>query len=116
MQIARNGQSWQSLCFCFSGQQGMSPDMAAICISASDALFPAAIGDANGAMANPTATSTANRSFGNRDPSMEVDILIRVPSVKALTFTSSRHGLPIVGAEVRSESIPDVLLIQRCRQ
>ena len=32
MQIASKGQSWQSPCFCLSGQHGMSADMSAICI------------------------------------------------------------------------------------
>jgi hypothetical protein len=96
MQIATSGQSRQSF-FCLSGQHDMS--MPAICIMALDALFPAATGDASGATANPTVTSTANKSRRNRDASMGAHIPTTARSEKALAFTSLR------GEEVTRVSI-----------
>src|SRR6516165_4517623 len=67
MQIASSGQPWQSLCFCLSGQQGISADMSVICIiPAFDGSVPAAAGIASGAIANPIEISEASRNCRNR--------------------------------------------------
>jgi hypothetical protein len=67
--IATNGQSWQFLLFCPSGQHGMSPDadmsvMPGICGCAE------AVGVANGDNARPTVTKTAKTRLRSRRRSM----------------------------------------------
>jgi hypothetical protein len=70
--IAINGQSWQSLLFCFSeqqfmpsaktvGQQGISPDIAGISMAAAAASRFAAPGVANGAATSPAIAMTASK-------------------------------------------------------
>ena len=71
MQMASNGQSWQSLCFCFSGQHGMSaaiPDASSAIATATTAC--AAAGVTSGATVRPAVISTASKSRLSRPKSM----------------------------------------------
>ena len=64
-QIARSGQSWQSLLFCSDGQQGMSPDIADMSVIVADGLLAAA-GVTTGATDRPMVTKIARKSFRSR--------------------------------------------------
>lgn len=64
-QIARSGQSWQSLLFCSDGQQGMSPDIADMSVIAADGPLATA-GVTTGATERPMVTKIASKSFWSR--------------------------------------------------
>ena len=59
MQIASNGQSWQAMGFCLSGQHGMPPAASVICMTAAETAGVAAAA-AKGDSANPSEISAAN--------------------------------------------------------
>lgn len=74
-QMASSGQSSHPLCFCFSGQHGMSSDMSAICIvPPAGARSPATAGVASGAIANPIEIRKANKNCRVRLTSIRADI------------------------------------------
>ena len=63
--MATSGQSWQSLLFCSSGQQGM-PAAMDTSIMPSERGCAAAAGDAKGANVKPRVTKTANANLSSR--------------------------------------------------
>lgn len=70
MHIARSGQSWQSLLFCVSGQQGMSADIVDMSLIFDAGISFAAAGVASGETTSPMIAKTASNRLMNRQKSI----------------------------------------------